>query len=177
MPLFFRYAIMPVARKVGLPMRVSIPAAFARRFARKPFRLRRLCPLGRSCSRRAPRLCCLCDRELLSRGAGLGARGAVSRAVSAARARRWWTPSHRRFHPRDSAAAAAEGVAHSPVSPKRDSPRTLARAFARPGEISTELREAISQSVSQIPSLVDTVLGPVTDAAVPRCPVLILLRH
>jgi 2-hydroxy-6-oxonona-2,4-dienedioate hydrolase len=53
-------------------------------------------------------------------------------------------------------------------------PRTLARAFARPGEVSTELREAISQSVQQIPSLVDTVLGPVTDAAVPRCPVLIL---
>jgi pimeloyl-ACP methyl ester carboxylesterase len=53
-------------------------------------------------------------------------------------------------------------------------PRTLALAFARPAEVSTELREAISQSVSQIPSLVDTVLAPVTDAAVPRCPVLIL---
>lgn len=53
-------------------------------------------------------------------------------------------------------------------------PRTLARAFARPGEVSVELRRAISQSVSLIPSLVDTVLGPVTDAAVPRCPVLIL---
>lgn len=52
-------------------------------------------------------------------------------------------------------------------------PRTLARAFARPGEVSTELREAISRSVSLIPSLVDTVLGPVTEA-VPRCPVLIL---
>jgi pimeloyl-ACP methyl ester carboxylesterase len=53
-------------------------------------------------------------------------------------------------------------------------PRTLALAFARPGEVSAELREAISQSVSLIPSLVETVLGPVTDAAVPRCPVLIL---
>ena len=53
-------------------------------------------------------------------------------------------------------------------------PRTLARAFARPGEVSTELQEAIRQSVSQIPSLVETVLGPVTDAAVPHCPVLIL---
>ena len=31
LPLFFRYAVMPVARKVGLPIRVSMPAAFARR--------------------------------------------------------------------------------------------------------------------------------------------------
>jgi pimeloyl-ACP methyl ester carboxylesterase len=53
-------------------------------------------------------------------------------------------------------------------------PRTLVRAFARPDDVSTELREAISQSVSQIPSLVDTVLGPVTDGAVPHCPILIL---
>lgn len=52
-------------------------------------------------------------------------------------------------------------------------PRTLPKAFARPGEVSPELREAITHSVSQIPSLVDTVLGPVTEA-VPRCPVLIL---
>jgi pimeloyl-ACP methyl ester carboxylesterase len=52
--------------------------------------------------------------------------------------------------------------------------RSLALAFARPGEVSTELQEAIRQSTSQIPLLVDTVLGPVTDAAVPRCPVLIL---
>jgi pimeloyl-ACP methyl ester carboxylesterase len=52
-------------------------------------------------------------------------------------------------------------------------PRTLPKAFARPGEVSTELRDAISRSVSQIPALVDTVLGPMTEA-VPRCPVLIL---
>jgi len=51
--------------------------------------------------------------------------------------------------------------------------RTLPQAFARPEEVSPELKNAISLSVSQIDSLVDTVLGPVTDG-VPRCPVLML---
>ncbi len=53
-------------------------------------------------------------------------------------------------------------------------PRSLALGFARPGEVSIELREAMTQSVSLIPSLVETVLGPVTEAAVPSCPVLLL---
>ena len=104
----------------------------------------------------------------------MGDRGAVSRTLSAARARRWWTSSHRCLYPLDSATPPLKALLTVVFRRNATLPRTLSRAFARPGEVSAELREAIGQSVSQIPSLVDTVLGPVTDAAIPCCPVLIL---